>query len=91
MDETHKASKDFYRRRAFARGGLPAHVVMNGPINRQFSILAAMGVDGAISKDEICAKFVGLFRHASKLTLSALAHRDAGLGNHGAGALLLCH
>ena len=54
MDETHKASKDFYRRRAFARGGLPAHVVMNGPINRQFSILAAMGVDGAIPKDEIC-------------------------------------
>ena len=53
MDETHKASKDFYRRRAFARGGLPAHVVMNGPINRQFSILAAMGVDGAIPKDEI--------------------------------------
>ena len=47
MDETHKASKDFYRRRAFARGGLPAHVVMSGPINRQFSILAAMGVDGA--------------------------------------------
>ena len=64
MDETHKASKDFYRRRAFARGGLPAHVVMNGPINRQFSILAAMGVDGAK-----CPKSVGVFRHASKLTL----------------------
>jgi hypothetical protein len=47
-DETHKASKDFFQRTGFARGGLPANVVMNGPINRQFSVLGAMSMDGML-------------------------------------------
>jgi transposase len=42
MDETHKAGKDFFQRNGFARGGRRARVRMNGPITRQFSVLAAM-------------------------------------------------
>jgi hypothetical protein len=42
MDETHKAGKDFFQRCGFARGSDRAEIVMNGPITRQFSVLAAM-------------------------------------------------
>ena len=47
----HKASKDFVAPVGFARGSEPARVEMGGPINRQFSTLAAMTVDGMVGWD----------------------------------------
>lgn len=48
IDETHKASKDWYPQYGYSRSGCPARVEMVGPINLSFSTLAAMTLDGMI-------------------------------------------